>query len=116
MPSYIQNYGFTKTYVKDNNCAMTNEIKWNGNYDGKFANIDLDINDNGNREFVSMKLNNSDLKDLFGLSPVEIPLEKRLLNDFKSPKPMTLEGALFKRKSRKHRKKHNKRKKSKRLY
>jgi hypothetical protein len=116
MPSYIQNYGFTKTYINDNNYSLDNEINWNGNYDGKIANIDININDNGNREFVSMKLNNSDLKQLFGIQPVEIPIEKRLLNDLKSTKPITLEGALIKRKSRKHRKKHYKRKKSKRLY
>jgi hypothetical protein len=118
MSSYIQNYGFTKTLFQDNENTLENEIKWQGDYDGKIANIDVDINDNGNREFVSMQLNNNDLRQLFGIQPVEVPLEKRLINDFLSHKnkPITLEGALIKRKTRRHGKKHHKRRKTKRLY
>lgn len=106
MPSYIQNYGFTKTLFKDNdNNVFDNIVKWKGDYDGKLANIDVDINDNGNREFVSMKLNNNDIRNIFGIKPVEVSLEKRLTKDFLY-KPITLEGALTKRKSHKlrHRK------------
>ena len=119
MSTYIQNYGFTKTLIQDKENNLHNEIKWQGDYDGKIANIDVDINDNGNSEFISMQLNNNDLRQLFGIQPVEVPLEKRLVNVFlsnKKYKPITLEGALIKRKSRRHRKKHHKRKKTKRLY
>lgn len=117
MSSYIQNYGFTKTLIQDNQHNLHNEIKWQGDYDGRIANIDVDINNNGNREFVSMQLNNNDLRQIFGIQPVEVPLEKRLMNDFLSHKPITLEGALIKRKSRKHhRKKHHKKRKTRRLY
>lgn len=118
MSSFVQNYGFAKTIIHDNNNNLHNEIQWNGNYDGRIANIDVDINDNGNREFVSMQLNNSDLRQIFGIQPVAVPLEKRLMNDFLSHKPITLEGALITTKSRRHRnrKKHHKRKKTKRLY
>ncbi len=117
--SYIQNYGFTKTLFQDNQNVLQNEIKWQGDYDGKIANIDVDINDNGNREVVSMQLDNNDLRQLFGIQPVEISLEKRLINDFlshKPSKPITLEGALIKRKTRRHRKKHHKRRKTRRSY
>jgi len=111
MPSYVQNYGFTKTLFKDNNNnEFNNTVKWKGDYDGKLANIDVDINDNGNREFVSMKLNNNDIRNMFGIQPVEGSLEKRLANDFLSKsnfkskyKPITLEGALIKRRSHSHR-------------
>lgn len=116
MSSYIQNYGFTKTLIQDNENNLQNEIQWQGNYDGNIANIDVGINNNGNREFVSMQLNNDDLRQLFGIQSVEVPLEKRLVSDFLSHNPITLEGALIKRKSRRHRKKHNKRRKTKRLY
>ena len=114
MTSYVQNYGFTKTLIQDNKHNINNEIKWQGDYDGKIANIDVDINTNGNREFVSMKLNNDDIRQLFGIQPVQVPLEKRLMNDFLSYEknsPIALEG-IFKRKSRRHRhkRKHNKRK------
>jgi hypothetical protein len=118
MSSYIQNYGFTKTLIQDNKNNLDNEIQWQANYDGKIANIDLNVNNNGNREFVSMQLNNNDLNQLFGIQPVEVSLEKRLMNDFLSPKPkpITLEGALIKRKSRKNRKKHHKRRRTRRSY
>ena len=113
MSSYIQNYGFTKTLIQDNNNNINNEIQWKGDYDGKIANIDVDINDNGNRELISMQLDNNDLRHIFGIQPIQIPLEKRLTNDFlykKSYKPITLEGVLNKTKRRRHRKKHHKRK------
>jgi hypothetical protein len=109
MSTYIQNYGFTKTYIKDNNKKLKNEIKWIGDYDGNKANIDLDINDNGNRELVSMHLDNNDLMNILGIQPVQIPLEQRLTNDFfvEPYRPITLEGALTKRKTHKH-SRHNK--------
>ena len=104
MSTHIQNYGFTKTFIKDNNRKLKNEIKWVGDYDGKNANIQLDINDNGKKEFVSMKLDNNDLIHLLGIQPVEVPLEQRLSNDFfdKPYTPITLDGVLTKRKRRKH--------------
>jgi len=117
--SYIQNYGFTKTLFQDNLNVLQNEIKWQGDYDGKIANIDIDINDNGNREVVSIQLDNNNLRQLFGIQPVEMSIEKRLMNDFLSHKhsrPITLEGALIKRKTRRHRKTHHKRTKTKSLY
>ena len=123
MSSYIQNYGFTKTLIQDNNNRYNkhSEIKWIGDYDGRVANIDVDINDNGNEESVNMQLNNHDLRAIFGIQPVEIPLEKRLQNDFLSnnyykPKIIALERDLIKKKTRrnKHKKKHNKKRKTRR--
>ena len=119
MSSYVQNYGFTKTIIQDNKHKINNEIKWQGDYDGQIANIDVDINTNGNKEFVSMKLNNNDIRELFGIQPIEIPLEKRLMNDFLSHNKnssIALEGALIKRKSRRHNRNHNKKRKTKRAY
>jgi len=117
MSSYIQNYGFTKTLIQDNLNNENNEIhklvKWKSDYDGKMANINIDINNNGIREIVNMKLNNNELKKILGIQPVEIPLEKRLMEDFLYNKPINLEGVF--QKSRKHRKKHNKKRKTKRL-
>jgi hypothetical protein len=112
MPSYIQNYGFTKTqFQDDDNNEFNNMVKWEGEYDGKLANINLDINDNGKRQLVSMELNNDDIRNMFGIQPVKGSLEKRLAKDFLY-KPITLEGALTKRKSYKHRK-HKSKSKSK---
>jgi len=122
MPSYIQNYGFTKTlFQDDDNNEFNNMVKWEGEYDGKLANIDVDINDNGKRQLVSMQLNNNDIRNMFGIQPVEGSLEKRLRKDFLY-KPITLEGALINTKSHRHRHRsqrrslrHRKKGKSKRI-
>jgi len=127
MTTYIQNYGFTKTLINNNNNnVLNNEIKWEGIYDGSKADIYVDINDNGKKEIIKMKLNNDDIKQLLGISSVEIPLEERLTNDFlapynslktkRIPNSIVLEGALT-NKTRKNirNKKRNRKTKSKTL-
>jgi hypothetical protein len=108
MSSYIQNYGFTKTIVKDNNRESKNEIQWIGDYNGKVANIDIDFDNNGNKEFINLQLDNKDLRNLLGIQPIEIPLEQRLVNDFldKTYKPIVFENNLIKQRSHKHKKTH----------
>ena len=114
MSTHIQNYGFTKTYIKDNNNNLQNEVKWIGDYDGDKANIQLDINDNGNQQLVSIQLDNNDIMNLLGIQPVKMSLENRLTNDFLNT-PITLEGALIKRKTRNHySRKHSRRNHSRR--
>ena len=39
MPTYVENYGFTKTLIKDKNHKIKHEVKWVGDYDGNVANI-----------------------------------------------------------------------------
>jgi hypothetical protein len=112
MPSYIKNYGFTKTLFQDDNNEFNNMVKWEGEYDGKLANINLDINDNGKRQLVSVELNNNDIKNMFGIQPVKGSLENRLRKDFLY-KPVTLEGVLTKRKSHSRSLRHRKKRKSK---
>ena len=112
MSTYIKNYGITKTIIQDNHHKSKQLIKWMGDYNGKTANIQFDIDDDGSKQFVSMELDNNDVMRLLGVQPVEMPLEKRLYRDFLDKpyvyNPITLEGALIKRrKTRKHRR-HNK--------
>ena len=114
MSSYIQNYGFTKTLIKDNNRTLQNKmIKWNGDYDGDIANINIGINNNNKEKFVNIQLTNDELMDILKIQPVEIPLEKRLSNKFLY-KPIILEGTLMKNKSIK--KKHRKKRKTRKFY
>lgn len=115
MTTYIQNYGFTKTTINNNNQKINNEIQWKGDYDGDTANIDVKINDNGNKEFVSLQLTNNDLINLFGMKPIDMPLDERLNIDFllddvsmKSYDPIVLEGALIPNPKVKSNKKQNK--------
>jgi hypothetical protein len=111
MSSYIQNYGFTKTIIQDNDKVSQNAIQWTGDYDGNIANINVGIDNDNTKEFVSMQLTKNDLIRLLGVQPIQMPLDQRLKKDFYSP--ITLEGALIKTKSRKHKRRHtNKRRKS----
>jgi hypothetical protein len=110
--STIENYGFTKTLIRDNGRNIENEIKWIGDYDGNVANINVNINENGNNEFVSFKLSNNDIMNILGIQPFKVPLEKRLMNDYVY-NPIILEGALTKRKSCRYNKKIHKGRKRK---
>jgi hypothetical protein len=103
MPSFIQNYGYTKTLIDNNNSIINNEINWQSNYDGKIANINVNIDDNGNTNNVSMRLTNEDIKRMLGIQPIKTPLEKRLRNDFLKTRPIALEGALINTRRRKKR-------------
>jgi len=97
MTSMIQNYGFTKTIVKDNNGKSKNEIQWVGDYDGNIANIDIDFDNNGNKDVIHMQLDNNDLRDLLGIQPINTPIEQRLVNDFldESYRPMFLDNNMI---------------------
>ena len=78
----MQNYGFAKTIINKNNKKTKNEIMWNGDYNGNIANIEVNMNDNGNREIIKMQLDNNDILNMLGVQPINIPLEQRLQSDF----------------------------------
>ena len=74
-----QNYGFTKTLIRDNNCNILqhNMFKLNEDDDGNIANINISINNN--EEFV---ITNNELTNILNIQPVEISLDKRLITQF----------------------------------
>lgn len=123
MSTIFKNYGFTQTLIQDKNNKINNVVQWKGDYDGKIANIDIDINDNGRNEFVSMKLDNNDLKNLLNVHSVDDTLENRLIKDFlqnsnaslnNSYKPMVLDTLIRrKRKNRKSKRKNTRKHKHK---
>jgi hypothetical protein len=82
MSIYIKNSGFTKTTIQQNKKKTENEINWTGNYDGKIANINVIINDDGNKEKINLELDNNDLMQMLGIQPINMKLEDRLTNDF----------------------------------
>lgn len=110
MNTYIENYGFTKTVINDNKHKTDHQIEWVGDYDGNIANIQLNIDDDGSKKFVSMQLDNDDLMKILGVQPVAMSLENRLSQDFlgKPYSPIALEGALIKRKKTRKRRRHHK--------
>jgi len=72
----------TNTTIRNNDDVKNSSIKWSGNYDGKLANIHVDVNDNGRKENMDIKLTNDDLTQLLGYPAVEKQLDTRLFDDF----------------------------------
>jgi hypothetical protein len=81
---YIKNSGETTTYIHHKNRkTMRNKMKWKANYDGENAHIQLDINSDGNKSKIQTSLTRDDLTRMLNIQPVNIPLEKRLIDDYK---------------------------------
>jgi hypothetical protein len=86
LDTYIKSKGTTKTLLYDNNydnINEINEINWDADYDGKVANISIDLQNNGRQRYYDVKLNNEDLANILNIPSVEMSLEKRLKKDFK---------------------------------
>jgi len=90
LDTYIKNKGITKTIIHDNlnndNITDINEIKWDAEYDGDIANIDLDINTNGQNKHYNFKVDNDDLDNILNVSSIDLLIDKRLIQDFKKKK------------------------------
>ena len=82
MTTYVKNDGILQVYTKKNNKKYMNQVKWNGEYDGNIASLNLDINNNGKRENIHMNLDNDDLLDILNRDVVNEPLDQRLTQDF----------------------------------
>jgi hypothetical protein len=83
MATYIENTGFTKTFVRDNHHKDVNNLtEWNANYDGKRAKIKINMNTNGKKDKIRMKLSNKDLEQILSVPAINSPLEVRLQEDF----------------------------------
>ena len=86
------------------NDSNVDELKWNADYDGDVANIKLNITEHENIKTdkgFHFKLTNNDLANMLSIPSVNIPIHKRLENDFMCPHKHG------KRYSRKHIRKHN---------
>lgn len=87
LDTYIKNKGITKTIFHHNNHNDVSEISWDADYDGDMANIAVDMNENGNYGHYELKLTNEDLAGILNVPSVDLPLDKRLLNDFNNIDP-----------------------------
>jgi hypothetical protein len=90
------------------NDSNVDELKWNANYDGDVANIKLNITEHETIKTdkgFHFKLTNNDLANMLSIPSVNIPIDKRLENDFMCPHK---HGRNHSRKHiRKHNRKHN---------
>lgn len=79
MNENIVNIGTTSTTI---NNKKVNEINWEAKYDGQIADINVDINNNGQEQNISLKLTNDELIRLLNGPTVNQSLDQRLMNDF----------------------------------
>lgn len=95
MPNLIQTKGSNQTFYYNNNDGPHfHELKWNADYDGDVANVKLLSNIDGNKQKYGAQLDNEDLANILNVSSINMPLHKRLRNDFiKNPKIMQIELA-----------------------
>lgn len=82
LDTFIKNRGTTKTIVHHNNHNVVNEVNWDADYDGKNANIEVDLNKNGHHNHFDLTLNNDDLASILNIPSIDNSLEKRLKKDF----------------------------------
>jgi len=86
------------------NDSNVDELKWNADYDGDVANIKLNITEHETIKTdkgFHFKLTNNDLANMLSIPSVNIPIDKRLENDFMCPHKHGRNH------SRKHIRKHN---------
>jgi hypothetical protein len=80
--TYIKTMGNAKAYIQQGMQRESNEVNWNVDYDGRDADIDLDIGRNGEMSHYKAVLSNEDLANILNIPAVNVPLENRLQNDF----------------------------------
>jgi hypothetical protein len=87
--TFIKNKGITQTYTynKRHNKLNASEIDWDAEYDGKQANISVNLQQSdGDKEHYDIKLDNHDLAEILSMPSINTPLDKRLMDDFKLDK------------------------------
>jgi hypothetical protein len=78
----ITSVGSLETYENNKKTPKHTSFKWNGDYDGKIANIDVRINNNGKINNSKLKLTNDELINMLS-GPVDSKsIDERLFNDF----------------------------------
>ncbi len=85
LDTFIKNRGTAKTIIHNNNRNKIEEMSWDADYDGKVANVSVDLNSNGKKGHYDVKLTKKDLAKLLNINSVDKPIDKRLKNDFKKP-------------------------------
>ena len=87
--TFIKNKGVTQTYTynKRRNKRHASEIDWDAEYDGKIANISVNLQQSdGDKQHYDIKLDNHDLAQILSMPSINTPIDKRLTDDFKPRK------------------------------
>jgi hypothetical protein len=65
-------------YSEGNMPPKKTVLKWDGNYDGKNANIHMNLDVDGKKRNSSLKLTNDELMKILGANVVAKPIDERL--------------------------------------
>jgi hypothetical protein len=99
--NYITNQGISKTIIHDRNNDTVNLIKWDANYDGNTANLHVNNNTDGKCKSYDISMDNDGLENLLNMQSINMPIHKRLQNDFRQDEVYQLKP--YYRKTHKHR-------------
>ena len=78
----FQSQGFMKTMIMNGSLSNQRDMEWNSQYDGKKADLNLMMNNNGKKEKYHIQMNNQEIERLLSQPSINYPLDKRLINDF----------------------------------
>jgi len=78
----IKSVGVVSTYVSNNGKNKGERMFWD--YDGNKINLDIQTDKNGKINEKYFELTNDDISDIINVPQHQIPLDKRLMNDFLS--------------------------------
>ena len=74
--------GSAEIDIQNGNQTRSKNTRWSGEYDGQHGNLDIQTEENGHLKKTHVDFTNEDLANLLKIRSVEIPLHKRLQNDF----------------------------------
>ena len=80
--NYLKSTGSATTFVDQAGERHRNKTDWNVDYDGKIADVQLDMTTDGERDKLNIVLDNKDLAKILNVPSVKKPLEERLYDDF----------------------------------
>jgi hypothetical protein len=80
---YVKNQGNAKTIIYNNKKKDVQQVNWNAEYDGNVANLAVNLLDNNKFKHYEATLDNKDLEEILGFPSINVPLDKRLMQDFK---------------------------------
>ena len=79
---FLQNQGFIKSFTMKNGRNSEKGLQWNSNYDGKKADMDLWMNQNGKSKKIHIEMSQPEIEQLLTHPSIGESLEKRLVRDF----------------------------------
>ena len=70
--NYLKSTGSATTFVDQDGERHMNKTNWDVDYDGKLADIQLDMTTDGEKDNINVVLDNKDLAKIFNVPSVKI--------------------------------------------